>query len=111
VVAEARDPVQAGIWIDALERAGIPATSFERGVGAALGGASTPGSAVYPVVVGRDDVIAARNVIADLGGAAFLAPLSDIADIAEGQRWVALVVALLAVGVMVLAVVVALVSG
>ncbi|MBI5949062.1 MAG: hypothetical protein HY875_13060 [Chloroflexi bacterium] len=77
VVAEASDPVQAAIWIDALHAAGIEASSFERGVGAALGGAATPGWAVYPVLVASTDIGAARNVVAELAGGAALAPIPD----------------------------------
>lgn len=79
IVAEAEDPVQAAIWVDALRAAGIKCTSYERGVGAALGGAVTPGLAVYPVLVAREFLGAARSVVAELGGAAALAPWPDSA--------------------------------
>jgi len=77
VVAEAADPVQAAIWVDALKAAGIEAASFERGVGAALGGAVTPGWAVYPVLVAAADIGGARNVVAELAGGTALAPIPD----------------------------------
>ncbi|MGI8927661.1 MAG: hypothetical protein ACR2HN_13615 [Tepidiformaceae bacterium] len=77
VVAQAGDAVEAAIWVDALRDAGIEAGSFERGVGAALGGAATPGWAVYPVLVAMDSLEAARSVIAELGGAAALSRWPD----------------------------------
>ncbi|MCK9519210.1 MAG: DUF2007 domain-containing protein [Dehalococcoidia bacterium] len=76
VVAVAGDAIQAAIWHDALEDAGIEAAVYERGVGAALGGASAFGAS-YPLLVDRGDVAAARNIIADLGGAVALAPVHD----------------------------------
>lgn len=97
IVAEAEDPVQAAIWVDALRDAGIEANSFERGVGAALGGAVTPGFARYPVVVGESDIAGARNVIAELAGGGVLAPLPDpAAKNAARQRVLALVGAVVA---------------
>ena len=77
VVAEASDPVQAQIWVDALRDTGIQAATFERSVGAALGGAMTAGWARYPVLVPQEEMAAARNVVAELGGAAYLAPVDD----------------------------------
>ena len=77
VVAEASDPVQAAIWLDALRDAGVEANSYERGVGAALGGAMTPGFARYPVVVGETDLVCARNVISEISGGGVLSPLPD----------------------------------
>lgn len=76
-VAEAQDPIQAQIWVDALRAHGIKASSFERGVGGALGGAVTSGMAVYPIIVATSDLAAARNVIADLDGAVHLTPVRD----------------------------------
>jgi hypothetical protein len=98
VVAEAEDPVQAGKWLDALEQAGIAARSFERGVGAALGGAVTSGFAKYPVLVARDDLLAARNVISRLDGGGVLSPVRDEEAVRATQlRW--LVVAVTAIAV------------
>jgi len=85
VVAEARDPVQAEIWLDALHAAGIEANAFERGVGAALGGA-TGVFAIYPVVVGESDLVRARNVIAELGDAGRIAPVRDRNATRAAQR-------------------------
>jgi hypothetical protein len=76
VVAEARDELEAGIWVDALRQAGVRAGTFERSVGGALGGAVT-GAAVYPVMVDGDDFGRARNVIAELGAAERLAPFRE----------------------------------
>lgn len=74
VVAEAADPVQAHIWVDALRQAGIEANTFEQGAGAALGGAALHYLAAYPVVVRSDSLAAARSVIAEMSGAGVLAP-------------------------------------
>ncbi len=86
VVAEASDPVEAAIWVDALKAAGIDAASFERGVGAALGGAATPGWAVYPVLVAAADIGAARNVVAEFAGGTALAPIPDAAAARERSQ-------------------------
>ena len=86
VVAEAGDSLEAAIWVDALQAAGIDARTFERGVGAALGGAVTTGFARYPVVVSSDDVGEARNVIADMGGAASLAPVEEPGERGRAQQ-------------------------
>jgi len=72
VVAEAVDPVQAQIWVDALRQAGIEATTFEQGAGAALGGAALHYLATYPVVIRSDSLAAARSVIAEMSGAGVL---------------------------------------
>ena len=98
VVAEAPDPVQAGIWVDALRQAGVAAATFERGAGAALGGAATPGFAAYPIIVSTTDLGAARSVIAELAGAAVLAPYRDGRETRGAQR-----LALLAVGAVIIA--------
>jgi len=74
VVAEASDPIEAAIWVDALRDDGLGAESFERGVGAAFGGAAAHAFSRFPVLVRSEDYAAARNVIADLAGAARLAP-------------------------------------
>jgi hypothetical protein len=85
-VAEASDPVEAAIWVDALRDAGIEAQSYERGVGAALGGAMTIGASVYPIVVAAEQLGAARNVVAELGGAGALSPYRDPAEAASRSR-------------------------
>ncbi len=103
VVAEAGDPVQAQIWLDALRDAGIQATSFERGVGAALGGAMTSGWARYPVLVAEGEMAAARNVVAELGGAGLLAPVGDPAAARRRQSRALLVVGGIVAVVVVLA--------
>jgi len=99
VVAEAPDAVRAAIWVDALRSAGIAARTFERGVGAALGGALSFG-AVYPVVVSNDDVGAARTVIADLAGASALARYRDRRDARSSQRRVLILLAIIMGGVL-----------
>jgi hypothetical protein len=97
VVAEAPDVVAASIWVDALQRAGIEAGMFEKGVGAALGGAVTPGMARYAVVVPRHAFVGARNVIAELGGAARLVPYRDARhDSAALRRGLGIALAVLA---------------
>lgn len=73
-VAETRDPVEAGLWVDALRRSGIRAAVFERGMGGALGGADTYGFSVHRVIVGYHDLARARSIIAELGGASALMP-------------------------------------
>ncbi|MGE5595859.1 MAG: hypothetical protein ACM3S1_07475 [Hyphomicrobiales bacterium] len=104
VVAEALDPVQAGIWVDALRAAGIEAGTYERSVSAAFGGAAI-GGASYPVLVDSGNLGAARTVIAELSGGAVLAPYRDSAAQRE-RRTQALRVVL---GVVVVALVMALI--
>lgn len=86
VVARANDPIEANIWVDALRDAGIQAAAFETGAGAALGGATAHGFAAYPIVVARDDLAHARNVIADLAGGAALAPFPNDEAAAASRR-------------------------
>ncbi|GAB4329156.1 MAG: hypothetical protein Kow0010_13320 [Dehalococcoidia bacterium] len=83
-VAETSDPVQAGLWVDALRQAGIRAAVFERGMGGALGGADTYGFSVHRVIVGYHDLARARSIIAELGGAAALMPYRTPGE--EGAR-------------------------
>jgi hypothetical protein len=111
VVAEALDPLQADIWLRALREAGIEAASFERGVGAALGGAVTAGSARYPIVVAEADIGAARSVIADLSGASAIAPVRARADVRASQRRALLTVAAVVVGIVILGVLSRIVAG
>lgn len=85
LVAKASDQVEAQIWLAALRDAGIEAATFEVGVGAALGGAVT-GIARFPILVARRDLAGARNVIADLDGAARLAPVPDPIRTQRHQR-------------------------
>jgi len=99
-VAVAESAVQAEIWMDALRRAGIQAMSFERGPGAAMGGAATVVSA-FPVLVGAAELGAARSVIADIEGARVLAPFEDTVEPPAWLRY-ALLVAALGVAVLVL---------
>ncbi len=75
-IADAPDPVTAEIWLAELRASGIRAGSFEQGAGAALGGASTPGLASYPVIVAQGDALRARDIIAGLGGGEFLRPVA-----------------------------------
>lgn len=76
VVAVAGDAIAAAIWVDALRAAGIEAVSFERGVGAAFGGAESVAS-THPVLVPASSLVPARNVIAELAGGGALAPVRD----------------------------------
>ena len=93
VVAEAGEPVERGIWLDALGQAGIEATTFERGSGAAFGGVQPVFPSSYPVLVPSTQVAAARNVIADLAGADRLLPVTTAAEqISNAQRWIIIVV-------------------
>jgi hypothetical protein len=102
VVAEARDAIEASIWLDALTEAGISASVFERGVGAALGGAVTPGFSVFLVLVERSSLGAARSVIADIAGAAVLARFRDDETATRGQRRALLTAVGVLLGVLVL---------
>lgn len=83
-VAETRDPVQAGLWVEALRQAGIRAAVFERGIGGALGGADTYGFSFHRIIVGYHDLAQARNIIAELGGAGALMPYRSPDE--EGAR-------------------------
>lgn len=74
VVAVAENGLEANLWLDALHRAGIRASTFERGHGGALGATGWQDS-VFPVLVAPGDLGHARSVIADLGGARALAPV------------------------------------
>ena len=100
VVAEAPDAVTAAIWVDALRDAGINAATFSRGHGAAFGGAEA--FAMHVVLVDGASFAAARTVIAELGGASKLAPIPDRMVESQRQRG-----ALIAVGTIVAAIVVA----
>jgi hypothetical protein len=97
VVAEASHPIQANVWVDALTDAGITARSFEQGVGGALGGAATGVFAKYAVVVAREDLVAARNIISRLDGGGVLAPIPDEAAVRESQRRGLVIVSLILV--------------
>lgn len=103
VVAEAGDLVEATIWVDALRADGINAKFYERGVGAALGGAVTTGLARHPVVVSREDLGRARNVIADMGGSASLTPIDEPKDKERTQQRGLALVGLIVGGVLVIA--------
>jgi hypothetical protein len=85
MVAEAPNAVDAAIWVDALISAGIDARTFERGVGAALGGAATV-LARYPVLVPRVALVPSRNLLSDLGGARILSPYKDPETTRHAQR-------------------------
>jgi len=106
VVAEAQDPLEAEMWLHALRSEGIEASTFERGVGAALGGAMITGFAVYPIIVAQENLSAARSVIARLAGASVIAPVRETADVRAAQHR-----ALIAVGVIAVAILVAGVFG
>ena len=84
-------------------RAGIEARTFERGVGAALGGAVTSGFAVYPIIVADDEVGRARNVIAAISGGSAIAPVRDAATVRASQRRALLTVGAVVAGVVILA--------
>ncbi len=97
VVAAASHPIQANVWVDALTDAGITARSFEQGVGGALGGAVTGVFATYAVVVAREDLVAARNIISRLDGGGVLAPVPDETTVRESQRRGLIIVSLIVV--------------
>lgn len=111
VVAEAGDLVEATIWVDALRAAGINAKSYERGVGAALGGAVASGFARYPVVVSRQDLGEARSVISDMGGTASLAPIEEPGERGQAQQRGLALVGLIVGGTLLIAVAAKLLGG
>ncbi len=111
LVAEAGDLVEATIWVDALQAAGIRATSYERGVGAALGGAVTFGLARFPVVVSREDLSEARSVIADMGGAASLLPIEEPGERGQAQQRGLVLVGLIVGGALLIALLARLIAG
>lgn len=111
IVAETMDPVEAGMWVNALGEGGIEARSFERGEGAALGGAVTAAFARYPVVVRRDDLARARSIIADHDGAASLVPVRQKADERAAQNQALITVGLIVGTVAALAVLTKLIAG
>lgn len=100
-VAETADGVDAAIWAGALRDAGIKVGVYERGHGAALGGAMTMGLARHVLVVPGEQAGAARSVIAEFGGTGALLPIRDAASQRAGQAH-ALRTVLLIVGVIVL---------
>ena len=88
MVAEASEPIERGIWLDALRQAGIEATTFERGVGAAIGGAQSIAPTSYPILVPSARIADARNIIAELAGAERLVPAASAAEqVSRVQRW------------------------
>lgn len=101
VVAESSDRIEAEIWLDALRAQGIPAAIFERGPGAAMGGATASAFARYPVLVSRSNFGAARNVIADLAGGSALAPVRDAGAVNRASRNAVLVITIVAVAIIV----------
>jgi hypothetical protein len=111
VVAEARDAIEASIWVDALREAGVSASVYERGVGAALGGAATPGFSAYPVIVGRGELGRARSVIAEMAGAAVLSTFRDAESARAGQRRALITAAVVVVSVLVLGTLARVVAG
>ncbi|MGH2633489.1 MAG: hypothetical protein ACRDG3_08770 [Tepidiformaceae bacterium] len=111
VVAESGDRVEAEIWLDALRSEGIPAAIFERGPGAAMGGATASAFARYPVLVSRSNFGAARNVIADMAGGSALAPVQDTLASSRASRNAVLVMAAVAVGIIIVGVLLRVVAG
>lgn len=75
VVAATSDPVAANLWLNELRAAGVEAAVMEQGHGAALGARGLPLLTSYAVLVPRRELARARSLIAELGGAAFLAPV------------------------------------
>lgn len=92
VVARTSDLAALAYWLTALVEAGIPAASYEEGIGAAVGSGLLPGHTGFAVVVPRVRLADARTVIAECGGASALAPVP--ATGASGlQRWATIAVA------------------
>jgi hypothetical protein len=92
LVASAGNPAEAQVWVDMLRDEGILATSIDRSVRAALGGMGLVTPRIY-VMVNRADLLEARNIIAEAGGASALAPVP-----AEGEGRDRMVTALFMVG-------------
>lgn len=93
MVAEAKEPIERGIWLDALEQAGIEATTFERGSGAALGGVQSVFPSSHPVLVPSEHFVTARNIISDIAGADRLLPVRTSEEqISRAQRWIVIIV-------------------
>lgn len=93
MVAEAEEPIERGIWLDALEQAGIEATTFERGSGAALGGTQPMFPSSHPILVPSEHLVLARNIIAGIAGADRLLPVRTSEEqISKAQRWIVIVV-------------------
>lgn len=95
VVARTGDPIEAQIWVDMLRDEGIQAASYEQSIRGALGGASTLGiRGTHHILVRHEDIAAARNVIAESGGARHLAPVPGDEDDAGARAARALIYAL-----------------
>jgi hypothetical protein len=92
VVAESQDVLDAVLWMDALQQAGIRATSYEQGLGGAYGGAWAGPLTRHCVVVAREDLGRARSVIAEVGGATRLSPYDDPAERRERAKFAAVMV-------------------
>jgi hypothetical protein len=76
VVARTSDPIEAQIWVDMLRDEGIQAATYEQSIRGALGGASTLGfRSTHHILVRHEDIVGARNLIAEVGGAHQLAPV------------------------------------
>jgi hypothetical protein len=77
-VARARDVAEATIWVDTLRQAGIQAASYEsRPSAGALGGATMAVGWEAMILVHKRDIVSARNLIAEMGGARALTPVPD----------------------------------
>jgi hypothetical protein len=95
VVARTGDAIEAQIWVDMLRDEGIQAATYEQSIRGALGGASTLGiRGTHHILVRHEDIVAARNVIAESGGAHQLAPIPGDNDDAASKAARALVYAL-----------------
>ena len=92
VVAESQDVLDAVLWVEALEQAGIRAKHFEQGLGGAYGGAWAGPLTRHCVVVSRDDLGRARSVIAEIAGATRLSPYDDPEEQRERARFAAVMV-------------------
>lgn len=75
VVAETSDELEATLWADALRDEGVRAEVMVVGTRGALGGGVLFPGAWFRLLVDRTQFEAARNVIADHGGAEHLAAL------------------------------------
>jgi len=92
VVAESQDVLDAVLWVEALEQAGIPAKSYEQGLGGAYGGAWAGPLTRHCVVVSRADLGRARSVIAEISGATRLSAYDDRDEQRARARFAAVMV-------------------
>ena len=87
VVAEAAEPIELGIWMNALKSAGIDARTYERSASAAFGGVQGQLLSSHPVVVPFGQLADAQDIIAGLAGEERLVSMVELqAQTTRAQR-------------------------